>query len=828
MKISLMEHGNGKMTDNFLRMVHRKHESELHTLKGQVESLALKFSAKDHECDTLQKQMREFNEKHEALLKEKSCIIDRLTAELAECRKNLHTGENEELKKKVDKLQAELESVRGDLKHYEEMAQLGLLGSEDSNSFNLNKKSNPSVDLNIKLRDELERCLAGSTSAGSLAMVHIFIPRVDRKLFFRVENEEGGNQETEGSARQSKRSDRQTQGARGSLCGAVQEPPDAANLMDQLQKYQTATNGGQTSKLQVFAPPDLQDLFLISKPLCATNICCQAELAAMKEENERLAQEVTSLRQQSVEEKLRAIDEHGEEYVRWHDKAVARVREEASQQMLAVRLKLEQAEKECAEVKQLYIEVCASKDELMEANRELEARLHKVKEKSLEAETLQHSLQTERERRKELELELQMHQEREKKKADEDAVRQCKPDPQEEVVARLQAQHEEHLEQVKQESVQCLANELSALEARHRQQLEQAEEEYARNLASFRSLIDNKTQEVEVLKKAMLKERDKLRAERENLQAEELRACKEGMDVLEERLQSCEKEWQAKLAAQADEWRARLASYQRDVEAERDKMAQALAGWAEELQSLQKQYQESESKVAEMHNKYRAAKKTARQYKLWADGKEKHLEQEWRRICVAFQNALEALHAKAETALAHPEGDVTIVKQLDAQIQELQSRVSECAPRNIRGGGRLNHLPIIDNGLLCFVLRNEISLLTKRFSDNNTLKTPYLDKKPLEKQNSSPVITLIGTDNNQTILSLTDAERLKNVKKWLAKSYEVKVLINGDANNMTSAEEVYDRIIVGLGPEGRIVQKRLKGSGIRFQILPPKKTEQQS
>ena len=84
--------------------------------------------------------------------------------------------------------------------------------------------------------------------------------------------------------------------------------------------------------------------------------------------------------------------------------------------------------------------------------------------------------------------------------------------------------------------------------------------------------------QVEVLKKAMLKERDKLRAERENLQAEELRACKEGMDVLEERLQSCEKEWQAKLAAQADEWGARLASYQRDVEAERDKMAQALAG----------------------------------------------------------------------------------------------------------------------------------------------------------------------------------------------------------------------------------------------------------
>jgi hypothetical protein len=49
---------------------------------------------------------------------------------------------------------------------------------------------------------------------------------------------------------------------------------------------------------------------------------------------------------------------------------------------------------------------------------------------------------------------------------------------------------------VKQESVRCLANELSACEARYRKQLEQAEEEYSRNLATFRDLIDSKTHEV--------------------------------------------------------------------------------------------------------------------------------------------------------------------------------------------------------------------------------------------------------------------------------------------------------------------------------------------
>jgi len=49
---------------------------------------------------------------------------------------------------------------------------------------------------------------------------------------------------------------------------------------------------------------------------------------------------------------------------------------------------------------------------------------------------------------------------------------------------------------VKQESVRCLADELSACEARHQQHLEQAQEEYLHNLTAFQKLVDGKTQEV--------------------------------------------------------------------------------------------------------------------------------------------------------------------------------------------------------------------------------------------------------------------------------------------------------------------------------------------
>jgi hypothetical protein len=59
--------------------------------------------------------------------------------------------------------------------------------------------------------------------------------------------------------------------------------------------------------------------------------------------------------------------------------------------------------------------------------------------------------------------------------------------------------------------------------------------------------------------------------------------------------------------------------------------------WAEKLQTLRKQYQEAGMRLTELQNKYRTAKKTACWYKLWADGKERHRQQEWQRIVFGFR-----------------------------------------------------------------------------------------------------------------------------------------------------------------------------------------------
>jgi hypothetical protein len=62
----------------------------------------------------------------------------------------------------------------------------------------------------------------------------------------------------------------------------------------------------------------------------------QSELTAVKADRYRLEGELVILRQASMEEKLRAIDQHSQEYIQWHDKAVLRVRQKADEQIQAL------------------------------------------------------------------------------------------------------------------------------------------------------------------------------------------------------------------------------------------------------------------------------------------------------------------------------------------------------------------------------------------------------------------------------------------------------------------------------------------------------------
>jgi len=73
-------------------------------------------------------------------------------------------------------------------------------------------------------------------------------------------------------------------------------------------------------------------------------------------------------------------------------------------------------------------------------------------------------------------------------------------------------------------------------------------------------------------------------------------------------------------------------------------------------------------RLTEVQNKYRAAKKTACWYKLWSDGKERHIQQECELVVFGLLNVLQVVQCKAQTALT----DNAVIKQLDEQIQALK------------------------------------------------------------------------------------------------------------------------------------------------------------
>ena len=114
------------------------------------------------------------------------------------------------------------------------------------------------------------------------------------------------------------------------------------------------------------------------------------ELTAAKTGQCRLEGELVILRQGNVEKKLRPLDQHSQENIQWHDKAVVRVRQEPNEQIQALtedfNIRLREAQKESDESKQLYVEVCSSKEKPL-ATLECEQKAEKDHASLLDIET---------------------------------------------------------------------------------------------------------------------------------------------------------------------------------------------------------------------------------------------------------------------------------------------------------------------------------------------------------------------------------------------------------------------------------------------------------
>nr|CAD7403147.1 unnamed protein product [Timema cristinae] len=117
------------------------------------------------------------------------------------------------------------------------------------------------------------------------------------------------------------------------------------NLCERLEQ-----SGGELSKLTT----QLEDV--------------RKERGVVEMENEQLKERIHELVQTLDNEKVSTIEQYNKEYFKFHDEALTRVRQEkheqAEAQVIDLRMQLEQAGKECEEVKRLYIDICGSKEKL--------------------------------------------------------------------------------------------------------------------------------------------------------------------------------------------------------------------------------------------------------------------------------------------------------------------------------------------------------------------------------------------------------------------------------------------------------------------------------
>ncbi|XP_022902534.1 translation initiation factor IF-3, mitochondrial [Onthophagus taurus] len=96
------------------------------------------------------------------------------------------------------------------------------------------------------------------------------------------------------------------------------------------------------------------------------------------------------------------------------------------------------------------------------------------------------------------------------------------------------------------------------------------------------------------------------------------------------------------------------------------------------------------------------------------------------------------------------------------------------------------------------------------------------EKKKIDKANLSikgdKVLILSSS------IALHDLKiQIEKIIKWVKKSYEVRVIINGFSSNAEKVENIFKTLSEQVEGQCRIVQKRSKGNDMKFQVLPPKK-----
>ncbi|KMQ95622.1 centrosomal protein, partial [Lasius niger] len=357
---------NDKTHEKFLKQAQEKHMVEMKNMQTQIDFLTDKLNVKETSCVTLEHKLDDARRAHEALMVEKGDTMNQLAQALEESQAQccnlmatnsaqqvmqlqaqvkMLTQEKEELHKTVQDLQNKLEVVKSDIAQYDSLLTTTLEDESDSirqmklGELHNKSKSKPVDDITNKLRGELQRCLAGqAVKRKEINRLENTLSQKEKELNKAVTLAETCRQE---AARYAKRINELEQELKSVLTD------EAMKANAKIQKLSDHLN-------------DVKKQYeLLRNEKISIEQKLEEALAVNQEKLNKMHQE--TMEQQEKE----AIDEYNKEYLEIHAKAVERVKKEAQMEIVQLSVQLEQTQKELNRVKELYIDVCGTKEQLI-------------------------------------------------------------------------------------------------------------------------------------------------------------------------------------------------------------------------------------------------------------------------------------------------------------------------------------------------------------------------------------------------------------------------------------------------------------------------------
>lgn len=230
---------------------------------------------------------------------------------------------------------------------------------------------------------------------------------------------------------------------------------------------------------------------------------------------------------------------------------------------------------------------------------------------------------------------------------------------------------------VREEMSKVMANKIKSYENQIRDESKRFDEEMKEisgQLRHAQSELRSRDNDVSALKQCILSERATIRnvVEKKDLETEsaiskheemlmdarsELNAARKHIDHLTQELDECSGQFSAE--------RESMEMLVKQLKTERKSMAMRENELKEKLDRMQREH---DATVHNLKEKYIAAKKTAANYKKYAEDKERHIQNESERIKMAYETAVKKVKDNMETIVKEQE------KQANKRIAQLQTQ----------------------------------------------------------------------------------------------------------------------------------------------------------